>query len=155
MNRKFILLFLLFFPLFCMAQGGLKVVYEYDAAGNRTLRKVITLQNAPPAPPEDSLEVTSYELQVVSDEYFVEKIDKVEIKIYPNPTTEKVTLEIFSWETLQNGNFKLFSLSGQLLQTRPVHSVSTEISLAGLPGGVYILKVHINNREEDWKIIKN
>ena len=87
--------------------------------------------------------------------YFVEKVAQVEINIYPNPTTEKVTLEIGNMEKLQTGNFKLFSLTGQLLQEHPVHSSTTTVSLAGLPNGAYILKVHINNRTEDWKIIKN
>jgi hypothetical protein len=63
-------------------------------------------------------------------------------------------LEIPGWENLQTGNFKLFSLTGQLLQEQRVHSATTEVSLAGLPKGTYILKVYINNRTEDWKVIK-
>jgi hypothetical protein len=85
----------------------------------------------------------------------METIAQTEIKIYPNPTTEKITLEISGWENLQTGIFKLYSLNGQLLQERPVHSSTTEVSLSGLPQGAYILKVRINDRTEDWKIIKN
>ncbi|MCL2291299.1 MAG: T9SS type A sorting domain-containing protein [Bacteroidetes bacterium] len=77
------------------------------------------------------------------------------IKIYPNPTTEKITLQISNMENLQTGIFKLFSLTGQLLQEQPVHSTTTVVSLAGLSKGSYILKVHINGVTEDWKIIKN
>jgi hypothetical protein len=86
---------------------------------------------------------------------YTESIAQVEIRIYPNPTTEKITLEIAGWETLQTGVFKLYSMTGQLLQERPVHSVATEVSLAGLASGTYILKVQINDRVEDWKVIKN
>jgi hypothetical protein len=57
-------------------------------------------------------------------------------------------------QNLSAGNFKLYSLNGQLLQERTVHSVTTEVSLAGLSNGTYILKVQINDRVEDWKIIK-
>jgi hypothetical protein len=148
--------------------------YAYDAAGNRTSRKVIDMNLAPPAP-QDSLNVTSDnvtrdELQVASDELqvtsyelqelqhalcYTENVALVEIKIYPNPTTEKITLEISGWETLQTGVFKLYSMTGQLLQEHPVHSVATEVSLAGLASGTYILKVQINDRIEDWKVIKN
>jgi hypothetical protein len=85
----------------------------------------------------------------------VEKIAQTEIKVYPNPTTEKITLEIAGWETLQTGIFKLYSLTGQLLQEHLVYSSATEISLAGLARGTYILKVQINDRVEDWKVIKN
>jgi hypothetical protein len=139
--------------------------YEYDDVGNRIVRKVVNMKppdEMPPAP-IDSLQVTSDELQVTGDElhelkseqFFVEKIAQTEIKIYPNPTTEKITLDIAGWETLQTGVFTLYSMSGQLLQENVVYSMSTEVSLAGLARGSYILKVQINDRVEDWKVIKN
>jgi hypothetical protein len=146
--------------------------YEYDAAGNRIVRKVITVKppDLAPSAPIDSLQVTGDELQVTGDElqvtsdelhelkseqFYVEKIAQIEIKIYPNPTTEKITLDIAGWETLQTGVFTLYSMTGQLLQENVVYSMSTEVSLAGLARGTYILKVQINDRVEDWKIIKN
>ena len=160
MKKPFTLFFFLAVPLFCMAQTPLPRVYEYDAAGNRIVRKVLEVKYSPPAP-EDSVEVTSYELQVTgyelqvaSYEFFVEKVAQVEMKIYPNPTTEKITLEISNFEKLQTGVFKLYNLNGQLLKECPVHSVSTELSLAGLSAGVYLLKVFMNDKTEDWKIIK-
>jgi len=157
MKQKIIILLWLAIPFFGMAQPPLPVGYDYDAAGNRVRRKVIELplpSFAPPAP-QDSLQVDEGTSGQVTEElYFVEKMAQTEIKIYPNPTTEKITLEILGWQDLQTGVFTLFSLTGQLLQEQPVHSSATEISLAGLPRGAYILKVHINNRTEDWKIIK-
>jgi len=153
--KQALILILFTLPFFCMAQ--LPRVYEYDDAGNRIVRKTVTLNPAPPAPP-DSTETTldsQMSLESLEPEYFVENIAQTEIKVYPNPTTEQVTLEIAGWETLQNGNFKLFSLTGQLLQEHPVHSLTTTISLATLPRGAYILKVHISGKTENWKIIKN
>jgi hypothetical protein len=150
--------------LLCIAQNKLAFKYEYDNAGNRVCRKVITLgpNFSPPHPaPPDSTnylttepenDTTHYSL--LTTQYYIEKIAQTEIKIYPNPTTEKITLEISGWENLQTGVFKLYSLGGQLLQERPVHSSTTEVSLSGLPQGAYILKVRINDRTEDWKIIK-
>jgi hypothetical protein len=143
-----------------MAQSNLVVQYEYDAAGNRTLRKTIDLspQYAPPAPEDTTTSHlpphTSHLVPHTAD-YFVETIAQTEIKIYPNPTTEKITLEISGWQDLQTGVFKLFSLHGQLLKDYPIHSSTTIISLSELPKGVYILKVIINGKSEDWKIIKN
>ena len=159
--------------------------YEYDASGNRTSRKVIDLtppQLTPPAsPPENPNLAEAEPVEPVEEfaslaslppltslasltplpfpeehpEYFIEKIARVEIKIYPNPTTENITLEIPGWQDLQTGIFKLFSATGQLLQEQPVHNVATTVSLSGLPKGTYILKVYINDRTEDWKVIKN
>jgi len=147
MKKPFTIFFILAIPLFCMAQNPLERFYEYDASGNRTARKTVRLMESPPAPPEDSLQVTS-------NEYFVEKVAQIEMKIYPNPATEKIMLEITNLQDLQTGVFKLYNLNGQLLKECPVQSVSTEVSLAGLSAGVYILKVNINGRVEDWKIIK-
>jgi len=167
MNKKIIFLFCFCLPLFCLAQApSLGRGYDYDAAGNRILRKVVTIKSL--TPPEDSLRVTSDELQVTSDElqvtsyelqvtgydYFVEKLDRVEIKIFPNPTTERVTLEISGWQELKTGRFQLYSLMGQLLQDTPVFSLSTEINLSGLTNGAYLLRVFINDETEEWKIIK-
>jgi hypothetical protein len=161
--KKTILLLWFAIPLFCMAQQ-LLVTYDYDASGNRTSRKTIELNSpeSPPAPQDSTLfdhliepDVETGRAPSLPMEYFVEKITRVEIKIYPNPTTEKITLEIPGWEGLQTGVFKLFSPNGQLLQEQPVHSATTTVSLAGMPKGTYILKVYINNRTEDWKVIKN
>jgi hypothetical protein len=167
MNKKMILLLWACFPLFCIAQQPLSLDrgYDYDEAGNRILRKVVNLkiiEEPPPAftppPPNDSLQVTSDELQVTEEfplaQFFVETIAQVEIKIYPNPSTEKITMEIANMQNLTAGVFKLYSLTGQLLQEHPVHSVATEVSLSGLARGTYILKVQINDHIEDWKIIK-
>jgi len=160
MKKKFTLLLWFALPLFSMAQQ-LQVQYEYDAAGNRTVRKTITMKSTETPPdstetralsPDEKASIVSPMSQGVPT--YIEQIAQVAIKIYPNPTTEKITLEIPDWQDLQTGNFKLFSLTGQLLQEQPVHSVTTIISLAGLPSGVYILKVGINNRVEDWKVIK-
>jgi hypothetical protein len=138
------------FLLSAPAQNPLPREYEYDLAGNRTLRKVV-----PPkmiTEPTDSTD-TSHSSPLTSD-FYTETIAQTEIKIYPNPTTEKITLEITNMETLQTGIFQLYSMSGQLLQKQPVYSSTTEISLAGLARGSYILKVKINDTIEDWKIIK-
>jgi len=159
-----------------MAQSPLARQYDYDAAGNRIACAVITLSPPTLVPPDstktDELQVTSDEsddrdtLHVTRDErdsrdnrddkYFVEKIAQTEIKIYPNPTTEKITLEFSESVGFENfRTLRLYSSSGQLLQEQSVHSATTVISLSGMPAGVYMLKVRINETIEDWKIIKN
>ena len=159
MKRKITLLFWLCIPIFCLAQNQLIREYEYDAAGNRTWRKTVRLQT----PPEDSLPATRYALQdelpsfesQKSPEYYIEKIAQVEMKIYPNPATEKITLAISNMEKLQTGTLQLYTLNGQLLQTRLLREAEVDISLVGLSKGTYILKVQINETTENWKIVKN
>ena len=129
--KKLIFLLWLSIPLFCMTQNSLERYYDYDAAGNRVLRYIIQMNCAPPPPPDSTLtnqeaeELESLDpLNSLTPEYYVETIAQIEIKIYPNPTTEKITLEIANMEQLQAGKFTLFSLTGQLLQEQPVHSNS-------------------------------
>jgi len=161
--KSFTFLLCFALPLLCLAQNPLTREYSYDASGNRTSCAVINLVPplpAPPLPPDstenDEFQVTSYELQELSNEYFVEKIGRTEIKIYPNPTTEKITLEFSGPVRVENVRpIQLYSMSGQLLQEQPVHSPTTVVSLAGFANGVYILKVQINGVTEDWKVIKN
>ena len=149
---KKIIFFLLFaIPVLSMAQN-LVYEYDYDNAGNRILRKMVRMAFSPPAPPDST---QTADRSPLTAEYFVEKIAQMEIKIYPNPTTEKITMEIANMQNLTTGVFKLYSLSGQLLQERPVYSTATEVSLAGFAKGAYILKVYINDQSEEWKIIKN
>jgi len=176
MKEKLIFLFWFAIPLLCIAQSNLAREYSYDAAGNRVLRKVIDL--GPPSfapPPQDTTHytestslitnennsltsltsLTSPPSEPLPSQYFTETLAQTEIKIYPNPTSVKVTLEISDWTTLQTGIFQLYSLNGHLLQEQLVYSAATVISLAELPKGAYILRVQINNQTEDWKIIKN
>jgi hypothetical protein len=149
-----------------MAQNPLPREYSYDAAGNRIGRTTPIIDLTLPAPP-DSSRVAGHATQELSSpasfvspdfemsQYFVEKIAQVEMKIYPNPTTEKITFEIVGGGWVENFRpLQLFTMNGQLLQTQPVHSSITEVSLAGLAKGTYILKVQIDDTVEDWKIIK-
>jgi len=175
MNQKITLLILFAVPLFCMAQSPLARQYSYDAAGNRTACAVITLPSPTPPAPPDSTEIPNPipetskllpqtpdltpltpNLSPLTPEYLVETIANTEIKIYPNPTTEKITLEFSESVGVENfRTLRLYSLSGQLLQVQVVHSSTSVISLAGMPAGVYMLKVRINDTVEDWKVIKN
>jgi len=87
----------------------------------------------------------------------IKQTERIPLKIYPNPTSETVTLD-FSGVSAGIENIspiELYSLNGQLLQTQPIQSETTTISLAGLAKGTYILKVQINDRIEEWKIVKN
>jgi len=159
MKPKLILLFLCAVPFMCLAQNPLTREYTYDEAGNRISCKVLRLQVPELLLPTDTTnpKPKTENLTPLIEEYFVEKIDRFEIKIYPNPTTEKITL-VFSGTDVRVENIRplqLYSLTGQLLQERPVFSATTEVSLAGLAKGAYILKVNVNGVVEDWKIIKN
>jgi len=60
----------------------------------------------------------------------IPKIQNAEVKIYPNPTTGKVYIDVES-------NVKLYDSQGTLLQ----ETVGKEIDLSAYPQGTYLLKI--------------
>jgi hypothetical protein len=77
----------------------------------------------------------------------------VEIKVYPNPTSDYVTVH-FS-KILENPGYLLFDLSGKLLVQKNIESTDMNIDMNRYSGGSYILKLR-NNRQplQSFKIIK-
>lgn len=75
--------------------------------------------------------------------------------VYPNPTTDLLTLEV---ETLENENlsFQLYNMLGKLLISKKLIDIKTTISMAHLAPTTYFLRV-TNNQEvvKTFKIIKN
>ncbi len=75
--------------------------------------------------------------------------------VYPNPTTDLLTLEV---EILENENlsFQLYNMMGKLLISKKLIDIKTTISMAHLAPATYFLRV-TNNQEvvKTFKIIKN
>ena len=77
------------------------------------------------------------------------------IKVYPNPTTELLTLE--SPLKLNRNDIRLYDLLGRLqkFSMEQTGSYRTRINMAGLPSGVYILRIHRGKNEfVEKKVIK-
>ncbi|MCE9540408.1 MAG: T9SS type A sorting domain-containing protein [Bacteroidetes bacterium] len=75
------------------------------------------------------------------------------LSIYPNPTTDYLTLKVEKTDGL---NFQLFDLQGRLIESKTVNSTSTNISLESQPSATYFLKVAKGNQiVKIFKIIKN
>jgi len=74
------------------------------------------------------------------------------IKVYPNPTDDKVYLEM---ENIENCTYYLYDLQGREIQNRHISSYQTELSIAPLECGVYILRIiKENTLVQEFKIIK-
>jgi subtilisin family serine protease/chitodextrinase len=69
------------------------------------------------------------------------KNEKVEsnIKIYPNPASNLINLEINAGE--RNSIVDIYTAEGSLVKSVPINGDYKEISISDLPSGVYILKV--------------
>jgi len=95
-----------------------------------------------------------YEISVVSG---IAQAKHINIKCiaYPNPTTDKLTLSVDDFE-LANLSYKLYDMSGRLLQTKKINSNKTSINMSKLLHASYFVKVLKENTEvKTFKIIKN
>lgn len=67
------------------------------------------------------------------------------VSLFPNPTTEKVTLKLP--ESSQSVNVSLLNISGSVVYSSSVASntTQTELDLSTLSNGVYVVRVQTSN----------
>ena len=101
-------------------------------------------------------------IQGVQQPYEISVVDAIEntegiileYKVYPNPTRGLIILTIEPFDQ-ENFRFKVYDLSGILLQDKKIESEETEISMENLSSAIYFLKVIRDNQEvKVFKIIK-
>jgi hypothetical protein len=74
------------------------------------------------------------------------------IGIYPNPSTDKITVEL-TGATL-DGNLTIVNIEGQQLITRQITMTKTQIDISNLPSGIYFVRLTNDKTVEVGKIIK-
>ena len=95
-----------------------------------------------------------YEISVVTGIEEAKGIN-LSISVYPNPTTDYLTLEIKEFE-LSNLHFQLYDMSGKLLKSEKITGSQTSIVMGNLVPATYFVKVVQGNKEvKTFKIIKN
>tara|TARA_B100000795_G_scaffold39957_1_gene26294 strand:- start:524 stop:1000 length:477 start_codon:yes stop_codon:yes gene_type:complete len=77
---------------------------------------------------------------------------QLELSVYPNPTTNYLTLKV---EKTENLNYQLFDMQGKIIENQKVANNSTTIKMEDLPIATYFLKVTKNNEIiKTFKVIK-
>jgi len=75
------------------------------------------------------------------------------LDIYPNPTQSSITIELSTQPSI-NTSLTISNTNGQQLITQPITKPKTEIDLANLPPGIYIVKVWSDKEVMVQKVIK-
>lgn len=76
----------------------------------------------------------------------------LELSVYPNPTTDYLTLKVEKTEGL---SYQLYDLQGKVIASKTVNGTSTNISLEEQPTATYFLNVVNNNQiVKTFKVIK-
>ena len=136
------------------AQSNLKREYVYDDSGNRTVRKVLTLKSMKMDYDSTATEDDSIIENLPEESHYVEKMGNIQLNIFPNPTSEMVTVRIENSNDFKDGTLRLYMPNGQLLREYPVNSPEFTIDLSNYVKGVYLLNLQINQHSDTWKIIK-
>ena len=140
MKLKIILLLMSICP---MLQSQDKVTYGYDAAGNRISRTIIFSPRSAPIPVEEEQPAV----------YF-ERLSDIQLKIYPNPTTGLLTVEISNLPEGETATIRLYAMSGQLISTFNNISHTVNIDISSQPAGIYLMNIVAGEYRTEWKIIK-
>lgn len=83
----------------------------------------------------------------------IQQNDSPDISVYPNPTSENVTISCPK-ETVGNGVILVYSSDGVLLYKTDIAEPNTKV-IMNYPSGIYILAIcDNNNRVSSFKIVK-
>ncbi len=151
--KKFYLIFILtcFYAILldCIAKES--IVFEYDAAGNRTARYIVT---------EDSDEQPGALRGAFAESDDMPKSDSpitlgdLSIDAYPNPTNGPVAIDI-KGDTDQPMNVEVFSNVGASLMSKAVEIGRNMIDLSSYSDGQYIVVVTLGaDKSTSFKVIK-
>ncbi|MBN2521080.1 MAG: T9SS type A sorting domain-containing protein, partial [Bacteroidales bacterium] len=74
-----------------------------------------------------------------------------EIKAYPNPVTDFLTI---SMNTISQVQYKILNAVGKTVLSGILNESVQQINMSGLPQGIYFISLDINGMQEVKKIIK-
>lgn len=144
-NRFHIPVILILFLLNFNTVRADRIIYTYDASGNRTLREKEIVYRTRSVVDGESDEPEEY-----SDTLSVYN----KVTVYPNPTEGLLRIDITGMERVGRSSLSAYSQSGQLLMGVSPLSDSNEIDLTGYPSAVYYFVIAIDDKTSTWKIIK-
>ncbi len=136
----------LLFLMTCVALEAQKVSFTYDNAGNRIDR---TLEEVGGGLKSLAMSDTV----IVEDEIIEEEMIKGEIKIFPNPTDGKITIDFFPDD---QGSYYLSvtNLTGYRIIERLIFGGKNELDISGYSPGIYVITIFSEEKSNKWVILK-
>ena len=81
-----------------------------------------------------------YEISVITGIQDATGIDLI-ISAFPNPATDYLILRFGNYD-YQNVSYQILDVNGRLIKAGHIESSETRINMAGLPSGVYLIRVY-------------
>jgi hypothetical protein len=92
-----------------------------------------------------------YEITIING---IKETGIVLSSVYPNPTTDHVTLSINS--DVKNMSYSLFDAAGKIISSELLDRPQTDIAMTKLAAGTFYIKVYGNRQEiKTYQVIKN
>ena len=142
------ILFVLLSVIVCSAvHADHTVRFEYDAAGNRTLRAIVL-------PAASQARRGSTEFSDSTTAVFTDTFASLTLNVYPNPTRGHLKIELQGLSEGESYGYVIASTSGEIIvQDRKAVNPS-EADLSTCASGLYVLKLTYKEFTKDFKIIK-
>lgn len=79
----------------------------------------------------------------------------IEIKVYPNPTSDYITIEQITNSGVVDLSAQLFDMHGRLIKSVPANQINTQINMQDFKSATYLLKVMDSNNDfKTFRIVK-
>lgn len=150
--KNYLLLLFLGFTFLSQAQAPNKIIFEYDLAGNQTLRELCISCNKAGYKTKPPIEIA-----VLKEEDFQKFSPEDVISYYPNPVKEELYLK---WELVTDkavATIYLYALNGQVLKAYNNFEKNNTLNIPFLnyPKGTYLVILVYNDGEQKTiKIVK-
>ena len=124
------------------------LVYTHDANGNRIMRETIVLKTANPGNSNPAI-TQEPEQQDGTKAFWLGS----HILVYPNPTKGLVVLK--ADENLPaDAEIQVFDNQSRLIRSLQVNAKQTEIDLSAQAAGIYIIRLIVQGRQKEWRVMK-
>lgn len=77
------------------------------------------------------------------------------LKVYPNPVSEKITVEFPGWGQTTEGTVTIYGIAGQQFMSQEMLGLKSEIAVSNLPAGIYFIKLVSTNQTGVGRFVKN
>lgn len=139
-----ICLMMLFTCVYCFEVSA-QIQYTYDAAGNRTQRK-LAVRTPQTYTTNSSNPDTVQAMKVAMDNG---------ISVYPNPTNDMVNVTVSTANSDKKAIAYLVDNTGRILFSKEVNSTPFPIDLKDYVPGIYFIRVIIGKEKLSYQIIKS
>lgn len=141
-----LLLFASLLPSAAVLAQNVHVRFSYDDNGNR-IRRVLELKKT-----EENGKNVENENSFLAET--TEQLGTTRLSLYPNPTQDKVTLELTDSFT-SHINAVLTTVAGAVIEDIRLNGLQHDFDLMGQPAGVYLLRITAGDETRTWKIVKH